>query len=128
MRCMDELDLETADIDDVVRLYSMEQDVIEHVEFVKPAFNQRLCESRCVDREIELTKYVGKSSNVVLMAVRQNDRRQVVSILFEEIEVRDGDVDTKRCFFRKTHSGIDDDHLITIPDAHAVHPEFTDTA
>ena len=65
---------------------------------------------------------------MVFVAVRQDDRGQVVAIFLEKIEIRDRDIDTERRLLRKAHPGIDDDHLVGIADAHAVHPEFADTA
>ena len=65
---------------------------------------------------------------MVFVTVREDDRRQVVAILFEKIEIRNRDIDAVRRLFGKTHPGVDDDHLVAISDAHAVHPKFADAA
>ena len=60
--------------------------------------------------------------------MRKNYCGQVVAKFFEKIEIRDRDVDAVGRFLGKTHSGVDDDHLVAISDAHAVHPKFADAA
>ena len=65
---------------------------------------------------------------MILVSVRQHESGEVIAVFFEEIKVRDRDVDTIRRLLGKTHAGIDDDHLIAVADTHAVHPEFADTA
>ena len=67
-------------------------------------------------------------SDVVFVAVRQDDRGQIVAIFFEKIEIRDRNIDAVRRFLGKSHAGVDDDHLIAVADAHAVHPELADAA
>ena len=65
---------------------------------------------------------------MVFVPVGEDQGGQVVAIFFEKIEIRDRDVDAIRRFFGKSHAGIDDDHLVAVPDAHAVHPELADAA
>src|SRR5688500_12831238 len=125
---MNELDLKIADGDNVVRLDSVEQDIVQHVMFTKPFLGEGKLEARRVNRQVEILEDVGESTNMVLMPVRQYDGRKVVPVFLEKIEIRDRYVDTERRFFRKTHTGIDDDHFVTEADAHTVHPKFADTA
>ena len=65
---------------------------------------------------------------MVFVSVGENDRGQVVAVLFEKVEIWYRNIDTVWRFFWETHARIDDDHLIAIADAHAVHPEFADAA
>jgi hypothetical protein len=62
------------------------------------------------------------------MAMRQDDSRQIVTIFFEKIEVGDRNINAVRGLLRETHARINDDHLIAVPDAHAVHPKLADPA
>ena len=81
-----------------------------------------------VNRQVEFFEDVRERADMVFVPVRENDRGQVVAIFFEKIEIRDRDIDAIRRFLGKAHSGIDDDHLVAIADAHAVHPELADAA
>ena len=65
---------------------------------------------------------------MVFVTVCQDDRRQVISIFLEKVEIRYRNINTIRRFFGKAHTGIDDDHLVAVADSHAIHPEFADTA
>ena len=65
---------------------------------------------------------------MVFVAVGQDQGRQVVPVFFEKIEIWDRNVDTKGRFFGKAHARVDQDHLVAVTDAHAIHSEFTDPA
>src|SRR2546421_6935095 len=128
MRRVDKLDLKIADIDDVVRLDRMDQDLVEHPMLFETLFGQADRESRGINRKVELLEYVSERPDVVLVPVGEDDRGQVVAVFFEKIKIGNRDVDAERRLFGKTHPGIDDDHLVGVADAHAVHPEFADAA
>ena len=106
----------------------MHQNVVEHLEFVKTLFRQRQREARSVNRQIVFFENVRQRTNVVLVAVREDNGGQVVAVLFEKVEIRYRNVDAERRFLWKTHTGVDDDHLVAVPDTHAVHPELADPA
>ena len=55
MRRVNELDLESADLDDVVGLDPMQQHVVEHVELLEPLFREGQRESRRIDRQVEIS-------------------------------------------------------------------------
>ena len=128
MRSMNKFYFKHPDVDLLTGLNSMHQDIIEHSKFFKTLFGQSQREPAAVNRYVELLKYVGKGSDVVFVAVGEDDRGEVIAIFFEKIEVGNGNVDTERRFLGKAHARVDDDHLVAEPDAHAVHPEFTDPA
>ena len=65
---------------------------------------------------------------MVFVPVCQHQRRQVIAVFFKKIEIGNGNIDTEGRFLGKAHAGINNDHLIAVPDAHAVHPEFADAA
>ena len=67
-----------------------------------------------------------RAADVVFVAVGEDDGGQVVAIFFEKIEIRYRNIDPKRRFLRKAHAGVDNDHLIGVSDAHAVHPKLAD--
>ena len=65
---------------------------------------------------------------MIFVTVRQDDGGDVVAILFEEIEVRNGDIDAVGGFFRKAHAGVENEHLVAIAHSHAIHSKLADTA
>ena len=62
------------------------------------------------------------------MAVREDDRGDLFAILFEDLEIRNANVDPIDALFGKAHAGIDDDHLVAKTQQRAIHPKLADTA
>src|SRR5437868_14149700 len=117
MRSVDKFDRKAADLDLIARRDAMQQHIVEHVVFAEPFFRQRQRKTRGINRQIEFTENVRECTYVVFMAMGKDNRRQIVAIFFEKIEIWDRDIDPERRFLRKTHSRIDDDHLIPITTA-----------
>src|SRR5262245_7712241 len=65
---------------------------------------------------------------MVLMPMGQDDCSDIVAILLEEIEVGNANVDPVGGLFWQTHSGVENQHLVTVTPSHATHTEPTDTA
>jgi hypothetical protein len=65
---------------------------------------------------------------MVFVTVGENYCGDVVAILFEEVEIRNANVNAVSGLFRKAHSGVEDEHLILITHSHAIHPKLADTA
>src|SRR5688572_12906105 len=64
---------------------------------------------------------------MIFVAVSQYDGRDVVSILFEKIEIGNTDVHTVGSLFRETHARIKNQHLVAIAHGHAVHTKFANS-
>ena len=113
----------------IVRLDAMQQHVVRACRIRSSRFSVKgERKSRRINRQIEFAENIGESADVVFVAVREDDRGQIVAIFFEKIEIWNRDIDAKRRFLRKAHPGIDDYHLVAVPDSHAVHPKFADPA
>ena len=65
---------------------------------------------------------------MIFVTVRENDRGDVVAILFEEVEVGNADIDAVGSLFGKAHAGVEDEHLVAVAHSHAIHPKLADTA
>ena len=65
---------------------------------------------------------------MILVSVREHDGGQIVTVLFEEIEVGHGHVHAVGRLFWKAHPCVHDDHLVAVAHRHAVHPELADPA
>ena len=83
----------------------MQQHVAQDSMLLKP-------EVRRVNRHIKSFQYVRQRAQVILVAVRENNRGDVVSIFFEGAEVRNRNVDAIDALFGKAHARIDDNHLV----------------
>src|SRR5256884_9124953 len=128
MRRANELNRERADGNDIARLDPMQQHVAENSVLIKLVFRQSQREVRSVNRHIKSFQYVRQRAQVILVAVRENNRGDVVSIFFEGAEVRNRNVDAIDALFGKAHARIDDDHLVAKAQQSAIHPKLADAA
>jgi hypothetical protein len=60
--------------------------------------------------------------------MREDNRRNDVPIFFQEIEVRDANVYAVNALFRKSHPGVNDNHVFAVTYGHTVHPKLADAA
>ena len=65
---------------------------------------------------------------MIFVSVSEDDRRQIVAVFFEKVEIGNRNIYAEWRFFGKSHTGVDNDHFVGVPDAHAVHPKFADAA
>src|SRR5215210_717828 len=110
MRHADEFHLKRADVHHVTRLDAMQQHVAKQIVFFEFAFSEAGGEVGTVDGDVESLKNIRQSPKMIFVTVRQNYGRDVVAILVEEAEVRDGDVDAVSRLFRKAHAGVENQH------------------
>ena len=61
------------------------------------------------------------------MTMRQQERLHLRSILNQEADIGNHDIDSQQFLVRKHQSGIDDYHLVPVPEDHHIHPELTQT-
>ena len=128
MRGAYELDRERAYVHDLARLDAVNQHVVEQVVLFELAVGEPRREVRGVNWHIKFFEDVGERAQVILVPVREHDGRNVVPVLFEELEVRDRDVYAVDALLWKTHTGVDDDHLVFVAHGHTIHPELADSA
>jgi hypothetical protein len=59
--------------------------------------------------------------------MRDDDCGDVLTELFEEVEVGDAHVNAVRGLFRKTHAYVDEDHILAVSQGHAVASELAES-
>src|SRR4030095_7881895 len=96
--------------------------------FLQFALSQSGGEVRAVNGYVEFFQDVRERAEVVFVSVSEDNRSDVLTVLFEEIEVRNTDVNAIGCLFRKSHTGVEDEHFILITHRHAVHSKLAYTA
>src|SRR5215510_13424484 len=106
----------------------MEQYVAQQVMFFEFAFGQARGEVGTIDRDVEFLQDVRERAEMIFVPVREDDGGDVFAIFVEKTEVRDGDIDSVRGLFGKTHASVENQHLVAITHCHAIHPKLADTA
>ena len=72
--------------------------------FFEFAFRQAGGEMRAVDRNIEFLEQIRQSAQMIFVAVREDDGRDVVFVLVEKTKIRDRNVDAVRGLLRGSPS------------------------
>ena len=65
---------------------------------------------------------------MIFVTVRENDRGDVLLVLFENFEIRNADINAVDALFRKAHARVEHKHLIAISQQRTVHSELADAA
>src|SRR5262245_15463377 len=112
MRNAYELDGKHADVDDVARLYAMQQYVAEQVVFFEFAFGQAGSEMGAVNRNVELLQQIRQRTQVVLVTVGEDNGSDVVAVLVEKTKVGNRNINAVSRFLWKAHSGVENQHLV----------------
>ena len=94
--------LKDADLDDIARFDAMQQHVAEQVVFFEFAFSQTGGEVRTVNRNVELLQDVRQRAEMIFVTVREDNRGDVVAILFEKIEIGNGNIDAVSASLRES--------------------------
>src|SRR6266404_6938969 len=128
MRGADEFDRERTDRDYVAWLDAMQQYIAENAVLVELAFRQPEREARSINRNIELLQNVWQRAQMIFVSMGEDYRGDLVAILFEDLEIRNADIDPIDALFGKPHARVDNDHFVAITQQRAIHPKLADAA
>ncbi len=88
--------------------------------------DERQRQRRSVDRAIEVRQHVRHRADVILVPVRQHERREPV--LLQLPQVRNDQIDAEQLGLREHDSGVDQDGRVAAGDDHHVHAELAKPA
>ena len=125
VRDAQELDLERADLDDVLRPDGPEG-VVGEIVFVELGADERQRQRRAVDRTIDVRQQVGDGPDVVFVPVREHERGDAA--LLQVGEVGNDEVDAEELDVGERHPGVDDETRVPVRNRHEVHAEFAEAA
>ena len=128
MRRANEFDGERSKSHDVARLDAMQHHVAQDSMLIQLAFRQSQREARRVNGNVDPFQHVRQRANVILVPMRENNRGDLLPILFEDFEIRNANIDAIDALFGKAHARIEHQHLVPKPQQSTVHPELADTA
>jgi hypothetical protein len=128
VRHMNELDPEGAGLDDLLGLDRFQPRLLRKLMFLETALDQSQGEGGAVDRDIEFRQKVGDGADVILMAMRQEQRPHMLLVLDQVSEVRSDDIDSEQFRLGEHHAAIDDDDVIAIAEGHDVHSKLAESA
>jgi hypothetical protein len=125
---VDEFDLKRSDIDDLLRLDLDEPGLLLQVVLLQPAVDQSERKGGAVDRNVDLGKEVRDGADVVFVAVREDDRPDVLLQFLEVRQVGHDQVDAEQLGVGEHHPAVDDQDVVGVPDGRHVHAELAQSA
>ena len=81
-----------------------------------------------VNGDIQFGQDPRQCSDVIFVAVSEDDAADALAVLFEIGDVGDHDVDAEQFGFGEHESGIDDEDVVSPAHGHAVHTELAESA
>ena len=125
---MEELHLERAELDDVLRLDRVELRLVEQAVLLQLVLHQAHREAAAVDRNVQVGKDERQRADVIFVAVREEDGFDFAFVFEQEADVGNDDIDAEQFVVRKHDAGVDDDDGSAAAERHHVHSEFAETA
>ena len=125
---LDELDAEGAERHLVPRADALQLSLVRQSVLPELASREAEREVGAVDRHAHLVVEIRQGADVVLVAVGQDDRPDLVLVLQEVTEIRDHDVDAVDLLLGEHEPGVDDDRLAAVTVFAAVDAELSQAA
>ena len=80
--------------------------------FFKLALHKTKCKSCTINGNIKLFEEIRKSTDVILMSVGQDNTSELIYIFLNIRIVRKYDINSKKLTVRKSHSAVDNKHIV----------------
>ena len=101
---------------------------LEQARFLQLHADQPVRERRRVHGHVDLAQDVRQRAGVVLVAVRDEDRAQVLAVLDDVADVRDDEVDAEHVLGREHEAAVDGDDVVAVLEQHHVLADLAETA
>jgi hypothetical protein len=102
--------------------------VVEEAMLFEFAFYIGEGELGAVDGDVELGQDPRETTDVVLVAVGEDDAADFAAVLDEVGDIRDDDVDAQELFFGEHKAGVDDEDVVTVVKGETIHAELAESA
>ena len=124
MRYRNELHSKGTQLDRVTRVDLVQYGVSEQPVVVQFPFDQFEGERAAVDGDVQVRQYKRQCSDVIFVPVREHDRFHLFTVVQQEGDVRDDDVDTQQLLFREEQAAVHNDNRVLGAERHDVHSEL----
>ncbi len=122
----DELDGQRSDVHPIAGAHGVQLDPVVAV-LAEFRFDHRERQRRRVDRALEQAHHVRDAANVILVSVRQDERRHGPPLL-QVGQIGNDSIHPQQFGVREHHAGIDDDRGLAPAECEHVHTELAKTA
>ena len=108
---VDKLDAHAAELDGLARVDDMHLRLVEQAVLTQLVAHQSEGERRSVERYVDPREKEGKSADMVLMTVGQDDASHLVGVLLDIGKVRYHQIDAQHVAVRERHAAVHDQHI-----------------
>src|SRR5664279_686563 len=127
VRDLDGIDRERPDLKALAGSDLVEHGIVQLTMLFQFAFHIGQGEFGAVDRDVQLGEEPGQRSDVIFVAVGENNGAYMGAILDQVGDIGDNDVHTQQLGFREHESGVNDDNVVAPANGHAIHAEFAES-
>ena len=120
-------DGEDAEVETVAGEDLDELGVVEEAMLFELAFDVGEGELGAVDGDVEVGEDPGEATDVVLVAMGEDDAADLAAVLNEVGDVRHDDVDAEEFFLGEHETGVNNDDVFAVVECEAVHAEFAES-
>ena len=124
VRDANELDAKPADLHDIARPHRVQTILDVQTMLVELGPHERERQRGAVDRTIDVRQQIGHGPDVVLVPMREHERRH--ALLLQLGQVGNDEIDAEDLAFRERHAGIDDETRVAAHEGHEVHAELSE--
>ena len=127
VRDLDGIDREWPDLKALARPDLIEHGIVQLTVLFQLAFHIGQGEFSAVNRNVQLGEEPGQRSDVIFVAVGENNGAHMGAILDQVGDIGDNDVHAQQLGFREHESGVNDDNVVAPANRHAIHAEFAES-
>ena len=124
----DELDLELSDLHLLAWLHHSEVGLLVQVVFLELFLHEAQGERGPVDGRVQIPEHIGERTDMVFVAVGEQDGAHLLLALHEVADIRDHHVDAEHVRFRKHEAAVHDDDVIAVLEGRHVQADLAETA
>ncbi len=117
-----------ADFNALAGLHFVQLGIVQQAVLFQAPLHHRQREGRAINRHVDLAQQERHRADVIFVAMRQDQRADLVAVLFQIREIGRDDVDAQQFRIGKHHAGVDDDDVVPVADGHRIHTELAQTA
>ena len=117
-------DAKRADLEGGARVHFAQVDALLQAVFDQLGARQRQGERRPVNGRVHLVQNVGERTDVVFVAVSEQNGAKTVLVLAQVRDIGNHDVHAQQLGVREHDAAIDHDHVVAVLEDHHVHAEL----
>ena len=111
---MNQLNVKAAQLDVIACLDAVDLDLLGHAVLLKLGTQDTCHQTRAIDRNIQLFEHIRQCTDVILMAVRDDNAAHLVLVPAQIRDIRNDQIDAQQIIVRKRHAAVNDKNVLSV--------------